>query len=673
MLKSRDCIRIPAKTTKIKMTIVTLLLTAAVCILQGCSGSSNPSYTAPTANNPAPGVTLQAITIQPSTPLINIAETRQLTAVGVYSDGSTSDLTSQVKWAASSGSSTGNFVSVSSGGLATGSALGATAITATSGSVVGLIQLTVDTNGFSSNTIAILPVPFKTSVVDAAYLPQSVSKVQGTYQVQEVNLDADQSSSVLPVPSALLASIPMPSGYVPNTTAASLTSSLVAVISYSSPNVLVIDASNIPSDLNSNTVVSTFTAPVTTSVTFNGITCMICAAVVNPLNNKLVLSTAAGYYTMDLTAGSFTALPFSGVLPAPTFSLSPLTSDPFILSSSPGQASTAGAVQILDLTTNAVTTLPSPELTSPSASAIDISTGDGVITDASATADDQTLINVTDFQNPNVLPVPGLGACAAARGLVPMNMAAVGVAPNVDPTNVTPYLFVSQPGGGCFGFEVWPAQGGPLISLDNDGYGFGFMPATPDGNAFVNGSDPNTMASFNSVVNKTNYALLVDANQSWIAKINAGAVLTDEQGSPATLAAGSDISSDLVTSFTGGKTAISVIYLPTPASIVTLSQTNLTFGNQPTGTQSAPVLITLSDVSINPLSISQIVVLGTNASDFAESDTCGAGELGLLGQSKCTITILFTPGAAGARSAQLSITDNGGASPQVVQLSGTGT
>jgi len=64
-----------------------------------------------------------------------------------------------------------------------------------------------------------------------------------------------------------------------------------------------------------------------------------------------------------------------------------------------------------------------------------------------------------------------------------------------------------------------------------------------------------------------------------------------------------------------------------------------------------------------------VTVSGTNSSDFAKTNNCpstlGAG-------ATCTVSVTFTPGGAGARSATLNINDTGGASPQTVALSGTG-
>jgi len=639
--------------------LLLVVVAASIALLQAC-GSANPNYPPVTTLNPAPGMSLQSIQITPSTSLISIAENRQLLATGIYNNGGTVDITSQVTWSSSSPSSPTNNVVVSSAGVATGVALGGGVVTATVGPVVGLIQLTVDSNGFSSNTIGILSVPYKTTEVDAAYLPASQSTIQGTYAVQEVNLDADQFSSQIPVPVALLASIPMPPGFVPNATVASPASALVAVISYSSPSVQIIDASNNPADPFNNTVVNTFRAPVSQTVAFNGTTCMICAAVVDPVTNKLLLSTSQGYYSMDLTAGKFTALPFASALPAPSFTLNPIAADPYILSSTFGQNPPApGEVQILDLTTNAVTTNTTWGLTAPYGSAVDLSGNFAVVGDVGA--DDQTLLNLADLQNPTFTQVPGMGACAAGS----MSMTALGVGANVNPANVTPTLFLSQPSGNCVGFELWGAN--PL-DLSVSQYGYGPMPSKPDGTPFTNGSDPNTITTFNSVVDKKNYAVLVDASQNWIAKINPQPIIAATTFG--TLPLGSSVASFLGTVAPYN----SVVYLPTPASTVTLSQTDVTFANQTVGTPSVPAAITLANINANiganPVFISQIAIQGANPGDFVELDSC-AGVV--PADSKCVINITFIPTATGPRSAVLSITDNGGASPQTVILSGTGT
>ncbi len=657
-------------------TLMLAGMLAAIALLQSCGGNSNSSssFAGPTPGNPAPGVTLQSISITPATSIISLAETRQLRAIGTYSDGGVNDLTSEVQWQSSSEPSTANYVTVNPSGLATGASLGTAIITATLKPVVGALQLTVGASGFSSSTIGILPVPYKSTVIDAAYLPEAQSLIQGAYAVQEVNLDADQFSTEVPVQAALLASIPMPPGFKPNATAASPSNSLVAVISYSSPDILIIDASNLSSDLNNNLIINSFTAPVTKKATFYGpgtavpaITCMICAAVVNPANNQLLLSTAQGYFYMNLTTGAFTALPLAPApLPAASFALNPIGTQPYIVSP-------AGAeVQFVNLATNAVISNTTFGLTNPNTSAIDIAGNDVVIGDAGG--DDQTLLNPADLQNPMFTPVPGLGGCTNSSGQTAnMSMLALGISANVNASQGAAILYMAQPGGSCFGFEgVSPSF---FLEITQSEYGYAPMPDTPDGSAFLNYSDPNAITTFNSVVDKKNYGVLLDASENWIAKVNPQIILGFTIPGP--LPSGFDVSSFLGTAAPYN----SVIFLPTPASMLALSQTNINFGTQAVGTTSALNTVTVTNIGANQVSISSVALKGSNAADFTESDGCSNNVL--LPLAKCTINLTFAPTAAGSASALVSITDDGGTAlgpgcsstdttGQTICLSGTG-
>ena len=105
-------------------------------------------------------------------------------------------------------------------------------------------------------------------------------------------------------------------------------------------------------------------------------------------------------------------------------------------------------------------------------------------------------------------------------------------------------------------------------------------------------------------------------------------------------------------------------------TVITLSPTSINFGDQKVGTTSFPAPITLSNVGSTPVTLMGATFTGTNASDFAGTSNCGKT---LAANSSCTIKVTFTPTATGGRAASLSITDNGGGSPQTVPLTGTGT
>jgi len=106
------------------------------------------------------------------------------------------------------------------------------------------------------------------------------------------------------------------------------------------------------------------------------------------------------------------------------------------------------------------------------------------------------------------------------------------------------------------------------------------------------------------------------------------------------------------------------------AAVVSLSPASLAFGNEPVDTTSAGQAVTLTNTGNATLSITSLAPTGTNASDFAETDTCGSS---VAVGANCTIAVMFTPSANGARTAALSIADNASGSPQTVSLSGTGS
>ena len=104
-----------------------------------------------------------------------------------------------------------------------------------------------------------------------------------------------------------------------------------------------------------------------------------------------------------------------------------------------------------------------------------------------------------------------------------------------------------------------------------------------------------------------------------------------------------------------------------------LAPASLTFASEGVGTTSTAQPITLSDPGTDTLVISSIAITGTNATDFHQTNTCGAS---IVAGASCTISITFDPGAVGSRSATLSVTDNAGNTAGTIQtaaLTGTAT
>jgi photosystem II stability/assembly factor-like uncharacterized protein len=102
-----------------------------------------------------------------------------------------------------------------------------------------------------------------------------------------------------------------------------------------------------------------------------------------------------------------------------------------------------------------------------------------------------------------------------------------------------------------------------------------------------------------------------------------------------------------------------------------LAPTPLGFGTLAVGLTSAVKKVTLTNIGTTTLTISSIAVTGAEAADFPEpATTCGSS---LAAASSCTVSLTFKPTTTGARSANLTVTDNASGSPQQVPLSGTGT
>jgi subtilase family serine protease len=101
-----------------------------------------------------------------------------------------------------------------------------------------------------------------------------------------------------------------------------------------------------------------------------------------------------------------------------------------------------------------------------------------------------------------------------------------------------------------------------------------------------------------------------------------------------------------------------------------VSPTSLTFAAQKVGTTSAAKTVTLTNNLSAPITFSGASFSGSEAGDFnSPSNTCGGS---VAAKSHCTISVTFTPGATGTRTATLNVNDSANNSPQTVSLTGTG-
>lgn len=119
---------------------------------------------------------------------------------------------------------------------------------------------------------------------------------------------------------------------------------------------------------------------------------------------------------------------------------------------------------------------------------------------------------------------------------------------------------------------------------------------------------------------------------------------------------------------TGGSTST------TPGTI-TVNPTSLTFPAQEVGTTSTtPQLLTVNITGTNPVTLNFPGTTGTDPGDFSAGagTTCEFG-VQLAAGTNCVIGVVFSPSAAGSRTATLQVTGTFTTSPINVTLSGTGT
>ena len=103
-----------------------------------------------------------------------------------------------------------------------------------------------------------------------------------------------------------------------------------------------------------------------------------------------------------------------------------------------------------------------------------------------------------------------------------------------------------------------------------------------------------------------------------------------------------------------------------PGSALTASPSSVSFGNVSVGSTSGAQTVTVSNPGSSAVSVSSVSVSGP----FSQTNTCSSS---LAAGASCTVSVKFSPTAAGAASGTLSVASSAQGSPLTVALSGTGT
>ena len=210
----------------------------------------------------------------------------------------------------------------------------------------------------------------------------------------------------------------------------------------------------------------------------------------------------------------------------------------------------------------------------------------------------------------------------------------------------------------------------PALSQSSTSIPFGNQPINASSNTQVvtltnSGTAPLHVSSI--TVGGTNPTLFTQTNNCTTVAVSANCTINVSYKPTATGAHSAliSIASDAYTSpntITLSGTGVAA------AAIISVAPSSLTFGNQVTATTSAAQTFVISNKGSTVMTVSAITIGGTNPTSFAKSGTCTSVAVG----ASCTISITFTPTAAGALSGTVTITTNAYNGSATVNLAGVG-
>ena len=209
------------------------------------------------------------------------------------------------------------------------------------------------------------------------------------------------------------------------------------------------------------------------------------------------------------------------------------------------------------------------------------------------------------------------------------------------------------------------------------------------GNSATLSASPNLLSFGNQTVGSTSSAQSVTITNTGnaaaaISSVTAGAPFAETNTCGSSLAAGASCTASVTFAPTSAGSASGTLAVNsnatnspldvtlsgtgTTAASATLSAspTSLSFGNQAVGSSSSAQSVTISNTGNAAAAISSIAA----GSGFGQTNTCGSS---LAAGASCTASVTFSPTAAQAYSANLTVSSNATNSTLTVGLSGTGT
>jgi hypothetical protein len=220
-------------------------------------------------------------------------------------------------------------------------------------------------------------------------------------------------------------------------------------------------------------------------------------------------------------------------------------------------------------------------------------------------------------------------------------------------------------------FEIFPGSGG------GGGSGSATLSASPTSVSFGGQAVGSTSAAQTVTITNTGTATASISSVSATvpfaqtstcgASLAAGASCTAAVTFAPTASGAASGSLTVASNATNGSLTVALAGTGTTSSAtLSASPTSVSFASQAVGSTSAAQTVTITNTGTATASVSSI----SAGAPFGETSTCGSS---IAAGGSCTVRVTFTPTAAGAASANLTVASNASDASLTVALSGTGT
>jgi FtsP/CotA-like multicopper oxidase with cupredoxin domain len=278
-------------------------------------------------------------------------------------------------------------------------------------------------------------------------------------------------------------------------------------------------------------------------------------------------------------------------------------------------------------------------------------------------------LNPSDYIQTNTCSgtIPGAGNCTIGVVFSPTGTgprAGILTFSTTDPANLQPNIALTG-----IGISPVLAVSPTLLSFGNQQVSTTSTPAQVVTISNVTGTAPLIVSSIGvSGTNTADFLMTQTCGTTFPVTIIAGASCAASVTFTPAVSGPRSASLDVIVSAPAASQSVPMSGTGTLAGAV-LTPASVVFANQFVKTASTSQTLTLLNSGLAPLTITSIAITGTNPADFSQTNGCGTS---LAAGVSCTISVIFTPSARGARTATLVVTDSSPVPTQTTTLSGVG-